>query len=85
MKTRSVDFVFLDWNLSDKMTGLDVLKEIRKMDAYKEIPVFMVSGESDKINVIVAMKCGAKDFIAKPIDKKTFMEKVLKVIKEIKK
>jgi two-component system chemotaxis response regulator CheY len=85
MKVRSIDFVFLDWNLSDKMTGLDVLKEMRKMDQYKQVPVFMVSCESDKVHVIESMKFGANDFIVKPIDQKTFMEKVLKTIKERKK
>jgi len=85
MKVRSIDFVFLDWNLSDKMTGLDVLKEMRKMDQYKQVPVFMVSCESDKIHVIESMKFGANDFIVKPIDQKTFMEKVHKTIKERKK
>ena len=85
LHTRSVDFVFLDWNLSEKMNGLDVLREMRQMDAYKQVPVFMVSGESDKYNVVESMKSGANDFVVKPIDQKTFKEKVLKIIKDKKK
>jgi len=79
LEAYQADFVFLDWNLSSKMTGLDVLKEIRKKDKFKNLPVVMVTSESDKPNVIEAMKCGANDFTVKPIDKKIFTEKVLKI------
>jgi two-component system chemotaxis response regulator CheY len=79
---RTVDFVLLDWNLSTKMTGLDILKEIRKMDKYKDIPVIMVTSEGDKFNVVEALKCGANDFIVKPIDQNSFAEKVMKNIKK---
>jgi two-component system chemotaxis response regulator CheY len=85
LQTRSVDFILLDWNLSTKITGLDLLKEIRKMDRYKEVPVIMVSSESDKFNVVESLKCGANGFVVKPIDKKVFMEKVMGCIKAMKK
>lgn len=76
-----VDFVFLDWNMSTKMTGLDVLKEIRKLNQHTKTPVFMITSESDKYNVIEALKFGANDFIAKPIDQKAFSDKLMKLIK----
>jgi two-component system chemotaxis response regulator CheY len=79
-----VDFIFLDVYLSTNITGLDVLKQIRSRDAYKHIPVIMISGESDKANVIESLKNGAQDFIVKPIDEKSFADKVLKVIKNMK-
>ncbi|MCL2808928.1 MAG: response regulator [Treponema sp.] len=78
-----IDFVLLDWNLSDKITGLDILKMIRETDKFKNIPIIMVSSESDKVNVIEALKYGVNDFVAKPIDKKSFTEKVLKAINKV--
>jgi len=74
-----VDFVFLDWNLSSKMTGLDVLKVIRGREKLKHLPVVMVTSEGGKPDVIEALKCGANDYTVKPIDKKAFSEKVLKI------
>jgi DNA-binding response OmpR family regulator len=82
MKTGHIDFVLLDWNLSTKMTGLDVLKTIRDMD--KNIPIIMITGESGKSNVIESIKYGANDFTTKPIDKKAFSEKILKAISHMK-
>ena len=78
-----IDLAFLDWNLSEKVTGLDILKELRISEKYKKMPVIMVSSESDKVNVIEALKHGANDFVAKPIDKKSFSEKFLKAISKI--
>jgi len=74
-----IDFVFLDWNLSSKMTGLDLLRIIRRQEKFRRIPVVMVTSESAKPDVIEALKCGANDFTVKPIDKKIFSEKVLKI------
>jgi len=84
LQTNRIDFVFLDWNLSSKMTGLDVLKEIRAMEKYKTVPVFMITSEGDKVHVIEALKCGANDFIVKPIDPKIFEPKVFKLIFTLK-
>jgi len=83
LEVNHIDFVFLDWNLSSKMTGLDVLKLIRRKEKFKKLPVIMVSSESAKPNVIEALKCGANDFTVKPIDKKIFTEKVLKITMSI--
>jgi len=80
LQANHIEFVLLDWNLSSKITGLDILKEIRKMDKYAKIPVFMISSETDKIHVIESLKNGANDFIAKPIDQKAFADKVHKLI-----
>jgi two-component system chemotaxis response regulator CheY len=84
LKTKIVDFVLLDWNMTTEMTGLDVLKGIRSVDKLKKMPVVMITGESDKANVIEAIKHGANDFISKPIDKKLFSEKILKVLSHAK-
>ena len=80
LQTNRVDIIFLDWNLSTKMTGLDALKEIRTIEKYKKTPIIMITSEGDKVHVIEALKCGANDFIVKPINPKIFEPKVFKHI-----
>jgi two-component system chemotaxis response regulator CheY len=80
LQIRRVEFVIIDWNLSTKMTGLEVLKAIRSDARFKDLPIMMVTSESDKLNVIEALKYGANGFIVKPINKDLFMEKVSQVI-----
>jgi len=84
LQTNRIDFIFLDWNLSTKMTGLDALKEIRAIEKYKKVPIFMITSEGDKTHVIEALKCGANDFIVKPVDPKIFEPKVFKLIFALK-
>ena len=45
--------------------GLDALKEIRRIDP--SLPVIVMSGASSTVNVVTAMKCGATDFLCKPL------------------
>jgi len=84
LKTKFIDFVILDWNLSTAITGLDLLKAIRSTEELKNIPVIMITGDSDKMNVIEAIKNGANDFASKPIDPKLFSEKVMKAVSGVK-
>jgi len=84
LKTKYVDFVLLDWHLSTEMTGLDLLKKIRSTVGLKNMPVIMITCDSDKANVIEAIKNGANDFASKPIDPKSFCEKVVKAMSSIK-
>jgi len=84
-QTRQIDFMFLDWNMSTRMTGLDFLKQIRSIDLYKSLPIVMVTSEINKANVIEALKAGATDYISKPIDQKIFKEKILKIVEKMDK
>ncbi len=45
--------------------GLDTLRELRQINPL--LPVVMLSGSSSTPHVIQAMKCGANDFLQKPI------------------
>ena len=59
----SLDLVLLDVNLPS-VSGLDVLKEIKKMDSH--LPVIIISGYISTENAIEAMKEGAYEYITKP-------------------
>ena len=45
--------------------GIDTLREIRQ--TYHDLPVIMVSDASCTTNVVEAMRCGATDFLGKPV------------------
>jgi two-component system response regulator AtoC len=45
--------------------GIQTLREIRSKD--KSLPVIMLSGASSTGNIVEAMKCGATDFLGKPL------------------
>lgn len=63
----TLDLILLDVNMP-QMSGFEVLNYIRSHKKYKHIPVIMVTGEADHQSRLEAVRCGANDFIAKPVD-----------------
>lgn len=57
--------VVLDLMMPNK-DGLETLREIRKVD--QRVPVVILSGLSTPLNIVSAMKNGATDFLAKPVN-----------------
>ncbi len=58
----SPDLVVLDWMMPD-VSGLDILKEIRKISL---IPVIMLTAKAEEIDKLVGLELGADDYITKP-------------------
>ncbi len=65
IKQKRPDLVILDVRLPD-MNGLDVFKEIIKID--ETIPVIVITGVGTHKIALEALKLGAVDFIAKPVN-----------------
>jgi two-component system chemotaxis response regulator CheY len=78
ISSQKIDLVLLDWNMPE-LSGIEFLKMVRAKDEYKDIPIFMVTSEAAKYNVIEALKNGATDYIIKPINEKIFQEKLSKI------
>lgn len=77
-KNQKPDLVLLDVRMED-MSGLDVLKEIKKID--KNIKVIMVSGVEEKETMDKAIQFGALSFIHKPLVLDELEQIVLKEIR----
>jgi two-component system cell cycle sensor histidine kinase/response regulator CckA len=60
---RPVEIVLLDYRLSDGLTGLDVYAQLRA-NGHK-LPVIIVTGLSDEVTVIQALRAGVRDFVNK--------------------
>lgn len=65
------DVVFLDLNLP-RVTGLEILLEMRKDKVLKDIPVVVLSGSDSPETVQDAYNAGADLFIHKPVNLERF-------------
>ncbi|HOP64335.1 MAG TPA: response regulator [Spirochaetota bacterium] len=63
-RTGTPDLIILDIEMPD-MDGYDVLKELKKDEITKNIPVIMHSSKTKKDDILLAMKLGVIDYIAK--------------------
>jgi two-component system, chemotaxis family, protein-glutamate methylesterase/glutaminase len=61
------DLMLADWNM-DGMTGLDLLKAVRKERSQHQIAVVMTTSESHVSKVSEAMAAGANNYLVKPCD-----------------
>jgi PleD family two-component response regulator len=69
------DLILLDIEMPD-ISGFEFLHTVKKNPRYMKIPVLIVSGHSGEEFVTHAKKYGASDFVAKPIDKEDFFQKI---------
>lgn len=60
-----VDLVLLDWMLPG-ISGIDVLKQIRKDDKLGELPVILLTAKGEEIDKVLGLELGADDYISKP-------------------
>jgi two-component system chemotaxis response regulator CheY len=72
------DLLITDWNMPE-MNGLDLVKEVRRTDAVKTIPILMVTTVSAKEDIVTALKAGVSNYVVKPFDADTLRSKVTQV------
>jgi two-component system chemotaxis response regulator CheY len=68
-----------DWNMP-RMDGLSLVREVRKMENYKEVPIVMITTEGGKREVITAIKEGVNNYIIKPFTVQTLKNKLEDII-----
>lgn len=77
------DILFLDWNMPT-MNGIDVLAYVRGKPQYNNSAVVMFTAESEKANIMKAIKLGATTYILKPIAPMELNKKVREVFDWLK-
>jgi two-component system response regulator AtoC len=79
-KKNKIDLVLLDLGLPS-MSGIEVLKEIRRLD--NKARVIVVTGYPSVESTVLAMRCGALDYIQKPVDVALLLKKINAVLTTI--
>jgi two-component system, chemotaxis family, chemotaxis protein CheY len=81
IKSEPVGLVVSDWNMPN-MSGLDLLKEIRKNPQTASLPVLMVTAEGLKENVMEAVMAGVNNYVVKPFTAEVLQEKIETIFKK---
>ena len=78
LKSAIFDFVVLEWNMS-KMSGMELLEQIRAVPNLKQIPVLMVTEDVLQENIVAAVKAGLNAYVIKPVEINNFAKKIEKI------
>ena len=78
-RANSVDMVVTDLNMP-VMNGLSMIRELRKLPAYKGIPIIFLTTESDAAVKQEAKAAGATGWITKPFQQDQLVSVAKKVL-----
>ncbi|MGB7329402.1 MAG: response regulator [Rubripirellula sp.] len=69
------DVLLVDWNMP-VMNGIDLIKTVRGMDAYSNMPIMMVTTETEMERMAQAFIAGANEYVMKPFDEAILRDKL---------
>lgn len=75
-KIDGLTLVLVDWNMPE-MDGCEFLQKVRTEPQFHDVPIMMVTTESEMEQVAVALEAGANEYLMKPFDKQGLLEKLL--------
>lgn len=77
-KGEEFGLVISDWNMPT-MTGLELLKRVRMVPDWKNLPFLLLTTESEKARIVQAVQAQVSNYMVKPIDEQTLKDKIQKV------
>ena len=70
-----MELILTDWNMPE-MNGLELVKEIRTRTRFAATPVIMVSTETERDQMVVALAAGATEYVMKPFTSESLAGKL---------
>ncbi len=77
---RTPHLILLDWMLPD-VSGIELLRKLRRSDAFREIPVIMLTARGEEADRVRGLEHGADDYVVKPFSTKELMARVQAVLR----
>ena len=75
----NIKLILLDWNMPG-MNGFEFLGIVKKDVLYKNIPIMMVTTESEKENIVKAVQAGVSNYLLKPFTTEELTKKIIQCI-----
>lgn len=75
LRLRMPDLVLMDIELPE-LDGVEVTRRLKAVPEYAALPIVMVTGHSDREQVVKSLKAGAVDFLVKPFDRERLLAKL---------
>ena len=80
LKEETPELIRLDIMLPGK-SGMEILKELKESDEYKDIPVIMETAKGSEFDRVIGLDSGADDYISKPFGMMELVARVRAVLR----
>lgn len=78
---KDIKLILSDWNMP-VMNGFEFLKAVKGNAAFRQIPVVMLTTESEKANINKAIQAGAANYLLKPFNTEDLINKIKQSIQQ---
>ncbi len=82
LRNGDFDFLVTDWNMPG-MSGIDLLREVRKDSKLAGLPILMVTAEAKRDQIIEAAQAGVNGYVVKPFTAQVLKEKIEKIFERV--
>ena len=69
------DVLLVDWNMPE-MNGYELICALRRDPQYDDVPLMMVTSETELSQMAKALEAGANEYVMKPFTKDVIIEKL---------
>lgn len=74
------DLILLDWMMPE-VSGIELLRRLRRDDATAEIPVILLTAKTEEQNTVQGLDAGADDYVTKPFSARELMARIKAAIR----
>ena len=74
------DMVVLEWDLPGQ-SGVALIRRLRARSATRDVPVIMLSARSGEPDKVLALECGADDYLTKPFGPRELLARIHAVLR----
>jgi len=71
LKRESIGLICSDWSMP-RMTGIELLRQVRTNEKYRGLPFLMITAESENKSVDQARELNVSGFVSKPFSSEQF-------------
>lgn len=70
-----LSFFLVDWNMPE-VTGIELVERVRRMPAYADVPIMMVTTETEIEQMVKALDSGVNEYVMKPFTEEMITDKL---------
>jgi two-component system chemotaxis response regulator CheY len=84
LKYHEFALMITDWHMQKGMSGLELINKVREDERFAQLPVLMLTGESERARIVEAMRAGVTAYLIKPFTTAALREKIETVLSATK-